>query len=190
MTSREERALALLLAAIGPEPLPKAGNAAHAHLAYRLGRAGWRVWGEVQAPLDREARIDLLAWRDGVSIALEIDRGRPKRSTLEKLAAMHADLRVACYLLDEPLRYPPPPGVRVLLLPARPPTEAERAFRGYGRRTLQMADGRNPPNLDHLLRLDRIRPSSVSFLPSEPSRTIGGTETTVAAPSLRRDIPS
>jgi hypothetical protein len=189
MTSREETALALLLAAIGPEPLPKAGNAAHAHLAYRLGRAGWTVWGEVQAPLDREARIDLVARRDGLSIALEIDRGRPKRSTLEKLAAMRADLRVACYLLDEPLRHPPPPGVRVLLLPSRPPTEAERAFRGYGRRTFQMADGRRTPDLGRLLRLDRIRPSSVPFPPSNLFQRTGGAEETAMPPPLRRDVP-
>jgi hypothetical protein len=157
MTTPEEAALALLLAAVGPEPLPRAGNAAHAHLAHRLGRAGWTVWGEVQAPLDREARIDLVARRDGLSIALEVDRGRPKRSTLEKLAAVRADLRVACHLLDAPLRRPPPPGVRVLLLPSRPPTEEESAFRGYGRRAFQMADGRTTPDLRRLLRIERLR---------------------------------
>jgi len=155
MTTLEENALALLLEAIGPEPLPRSGNAAHAHLAYRLGRAGWSVWGEVQAPLDREARIDIVARRDRITIALEIDRGRPKRSTFEKLAAMRADLRVACYLLDKPLVREPPEGVRALRLPARPPTEEEAAFRGYGRRAFRMSDGKTPPDLCALLRLPR-----------------------------------
>lgn len=155
MTSPEQTAFALLLEAIGNEPLPKAGNAAHAHLAHRLGRAGWTVWGEVQAPLDREARIDVVARRDGLTIALEIDRGRPKRSTLEKLAAARADLRVACYLLDKPLQKATPEGVRTLLLPSRPPTAEEAAFRGYGRRAIRMSDGRTAPDLRHLLRLGR-----------------------------------
>lgn len=155
MSTPEETALALLLEAVGPEPLPRAGNAAHAHLAHRLGRAGWVVWGEVQAPLDREARIDVVARRDGLTIALEIDRGRPKRSSLEKLAAVRADLRVACYLLDKPIVREPPPGVRALLLPARPPTEEEAAFRGYGRRAFRMSDGKTAPDLRSLLRLPR-----------------------------------
>lgn len=155
MTTPEQAALALLLEAVGDDPLPKAGNAAHAHLAHRLGRAGWTVWGEVQAPLDREARIDIVARRDGLTIALEIDRGRPKRSTLEKLAAARADLRVACYLLDAPLQRAAPEGVRTLLLPSRAPTAEEAAFRGYGRRAFRMSDGRTAPDLRHLLRLGR-----------------------------------
>lgn len=175
MTSTEQTqqvALALLLEAIGTEPLPKAGNAAHAHLAHRLGRAGWTVWGEVQVPLDREARIDILARRDGITIALEIDRGRPKRSTLEKLAAVRADLRVACYLLNEPLVRPVPHGVQTLLLPSRPPTPEEATFRGYGRRAFRMCDGRTTPNLQHLLRLSKNPKSPTSVTsPSTPTNT-------------------
>ena len=95
MRPPKQTALALLLEAIGNEPLPKAGDVAHVHLAHRLGRTGWTVWGEIQAPLDREARIDAVVRRDGLPIALEIDRGRLKRSTLEKLAVAPAHLRLA-----------------------------------------------------------------------------------------------
>lgn len=123
-----------VLAAIGSDPLPRHGPSAQTEIARRLARAGFRVFVERRVfGLGRDAFLDVYAVRNGLTAAIEIDRGRPKASSYEKLGAFRAQVRLAVYLLDKPLLREPPAGVLAALLPSREPNTAESAFKGFGR---------------------------------------------------------
>ena len=58
---------------------------------------GWRCQIEYRAPdwNDGHGRfIDIMAFRDGVSLAIEIDRATPRRKSLRKLHDIEADCKV------------------------------------------------------------------------------------------------
>lgn len=114
--------------------LPGMGLSGQRAMGQRLAADGWDVRAEMFVHgLGREAWLDLYATRNGVRLAIEIDRGRPKASSLDKLSIWNADHKYACYFLDRELVKACPPGVVCLHLNSRACTQEELAFKGFGR---------------------------------------------------------
>ena len=115
-------------------PMPDLGTPAQREMARRLIHDGWNVWAELSVSgLGRPGWIDLYATKAGVRVAIEVDRARPKQSSLDKMALWKSDLKICYYLRDLPLQKPTPAGVLCTLLPTRPSSPEEIHFTGYGR---------------------------------------------------------
>lgn len=122
------------------EPLlPQNGSSAQREMAKRLVKEGFSVtcekfvYGLKRNGEPRDGWLDIYAHKDGFRVAIEIDRGTPKTSSIEKLTVFNADLKISYHFIDRRNQEELPPGVIAVCLPYRIPTLSENSFKGYGR---------------------------------------------------------
>lgn len=119
--------------------LPNKGNSAQSEMAKRLQNDGWRViceqpvYGLIRDGQSRPGWLDIYCTKDDVRVAIEIDRGTPKTSSIEKLDVFKADIKLAYHFLERNNNTPLPENVLAIHLPAREATLDEKSQKGYGR---------------------------------------------------------